>query len=82
MPMETPQFNLIKRDVNADASIEISTYLDLGDGQYVTCKNDKARGWASTLIGGIEIHDMFAGIHCGKEVDDPIFKLISKTRLK
>jgi predicted GNAT family acetyltransferase len=56
------QFRLVKKDIDADSSIEIATYQS-GAEQFVVCKNEKRIGWARNESCALQIHDMYMRIH-------------------
>ena len=62
---------LIKRDINEDENITISTYENFGTGmKYTTCKNDKAVAWSNSFEGALDNHNIYLEAQILKTSDE------------
>lgn len=59
--MDNQSSILIKRDINKDDNIAISTYQNIKKGmKYTTYKNNKATAWSSSFEGALGNHNMYS----------------------
>ena len=62
---------LIKRDINEDGNIAISTYQNIGKGlKYTTYKNDMAIAWSNSFEGALDNHNMYLEVQILKTSDE------------
>lgn len=77
--MEKQSSILIRRDVSEDASLEITTYENIGGFmKYTTYKNDKPVAWASKIEYAMDNHQMYVNsriLKLGRELPDELLAL-------
>jgi len=72
--MDKQSLTLIKRDVSQDATIEIVTYQNNGQGMaYITYRNHKQIAWSSSIECALDNHQMF--------VNSQILKLVNEVKV-
>lgn len=83
--MKKETIHIVKRDVNADTSIEILThrvaYTYSHSGyQYITCKNLNPIGWTLTEEHSLLMHDLFVRKQILCEEEEDYSELIKQMR--
>jgi len=83
--MSNEIIHVVKRDVNADASIEIMTHrvinkISSTGYQYITCKNLKSIGWTLSEEHSLLMHDLFVRKQILCEEEEDYSELIKQMR--